>query len=42
MGACVEGIPIIVKDNEEIFYSEIWDLVNNTLIEERARNIFEI
>lgn len=42
MSACVESIPLIVKNETEFFYSEIWDLVNNTIIEERAREIFEL
>ena len=42
MSACVEGIPVIVKDDKEFFYGEIWDLVNNEIIDEKARKIFEI
>ncbi|MFW9770746.1 MAG: hypothetical protein ACFFFB_05830 [Candidatus Heimdallarchaeota archaeon] len=42
MSACVEGIPIIVKDDKEFFYAEIWDLVNNEIIEEKAKEIFEL
>jgi hypothetical protein len=42
MSACVEGIPIIVKDDKEFFYAEIWDLIQNDIIEEKANKIFEI
>lgn len=42
MSACVEGIPIIVKNDKDFFYAEIWDLVNNKIIEEKAREIFEL
>ena len=42
MSACVESLPLIVKDDKQFFYSEIWDLVNNTINETRARQIFEI
>jgi len=42
MSACVESIPLIVKNEREFFYSEIWDLVNNKIIEEKAKEIFEI
>jgi len=42
MSACVEGIPIIVKNEKDFFYAEIWDLVNNEIIEEKAQEIFEI
>jgi len=42
MSACVEGIPIIVKDEKEFFYAEIWDLVQNEIIEEKANKIFEL
>lgn len=42
MSACVESIPLIVKNDTKYYYSEIWDLVNNTIIEEKAREIFEL
>jgi len=42
MSACVESLPIIVKNDEEFFYGEVWDLVNNTIIEEKAKKVFEI
>jgi glutaredoxin len=42
MSACVEGIPIIVKNDKEFFYAEIWDLVNNEIIDQKARKIFGI
>ena len=28
--------------DKDFFYSEIWDLVNNTIIEQKAKEIFEI
>ena len=31
MGACVESIPLIVKNDTEFIYAEIWDLVNNSI-----------
>ena len=42
MSACVESIPLIVKNNTEFIYSEIWDLVNNKIVEEKAREIFDL
>lgn len=42
MSACVESIPLIVKNDKEFYYSEIWDLVNNSINEQRARKIFEL
>jgi len=42
MGACVEGIPLIVKDDKEFYYTEMWNLVKNELIEEKAKEIFEL
>jgi len=42
MSACVEGIPIIVKNDKEFFYAEIWDLVNNEIIDKKARKVFGI
>ncbi|MFX1494609.1 MAG: hypothetical protein ACFFBZ_10045 [Promethearchaeota archaeon] len=42
MSACVEGIPIIVKNDKDFFYGEIWDLVNNEIVEDKAREIFEL
>lgn len=42
MSACVESLPLIVKDDNEFFYGELWDLVNNEIIEEKACEIFGI
>ena len=42
MSACVESIPLIVKNDKDFFYSEIWDLVNNTILDDKAKEIFEI
>ena len=42
MSACVESLPLIVKNNKEFFYSEIWDLVNNKIIDEKGREVFEL
>jgi len=42
MSACVESLPLIVKNDKEFYYSEIWDLVNNTIVEEKAEEIFEV
>ncbi len=42
MSACVEGIPLIVKDDKDFYYSEIWNLVTNKIIEEKAKEIFEV
>jgi len=35
-------LPLIVKNDKEFFYSEIWDLVNNAIVEKKAKQIFEI
>ncbi|MBD3213757.1 MAG: hypothetical protein GF311_14195 [Candidatus Lokiarchaeota archaeon] len=40
MGACVESLPIVVKNEKEFHYGELWDLKNNKLVEERAKEIF--
>ena len=42
MSACVEGIPIIVKNNKDFYYAEIWDLVSNEIVEKKANEIFEL
>ena len=42
MSACVESLPLIVKNDDTFIYSEIWDLVNNKINEEKAREIFEL
>ncbi len=42
MAACVESLPIVVKNDKEFYYGELWDLVNNELIEEKAKTIFEL
>lgn len=42
MSACVESLPIVVKDGTEFFYGELWDLVNNELVEEKVRTIFGV
>lgn len=40
MGACVESLPIVVKNEEDFYYGELWDLKNNKLVEERAKEVF--
>ncbi|MGV9141501.1 MAG: hypothetical protein ACOC1X_01035 [Promethearchaeota archaeon] len=42
MSACVESLPIVVKNEEEFFYGELWDLKNNKINEERAQQVFEL
>ncbi|MBD3195710.1 MAG: hypothetical protein GF317_11675 [Candidatus Lokiarchaeota archaeon] len=42
MSACVESLPIVVEDDEKFYYGELWDLRNNMLNEERAREVFGI
>lgn len=42
MSACVESLPIVVKDDKDFYYGELWDLVKNELIEEKAYKIFEL
>ncbi|TXT56232.1 MAG: hypothetical protein BAJALOKI2v1_610023 [Promethearchaeota archaeon] len=42
MSACVESLPIVVKNEEEFFYGELWDLRNNKINEERAMEVFEL
>ena len=42
MSACVESIPVVVKDDDEIYYGALWDLKNNELNEEKAKEIFEV
>ncbi|TFF84358.1 MAG: hypothetical protein EU552_00640 [Promethearchaeota archaeon] len=40
MSACVESLPLIVKDDSNFYYGEVWDLVNNEINEEKAKEIF--
>lgn len=42
MSACVESLPIVVKNDEKFFYGELWNLVDNSINEERAKEVFEI
>lgn len=42
MSACVESLPIVVKDDKEFYYGELWDLKTNEIIEDKARKIFGI
>ncbi len=42
MSACVESIPIVVKNEKEFFYGELWNLVNNEINEDHAKEIFEL
>ena len=42
MAACVESLPIVVKNDKEFYYGELWELVNNEIIEEKAKVIFEL
>ena len=42
MSACVESLPIVVKNDKEFYYGELWDLVKNEIIEEKAKTIFEL
>ena len=38
---CVESTPIIVKNDKEYYYSEIWDNMQ-TVNEEKAKEIFDL
>jgi hypothetical protein len=42
MAACVESLPLIAKNDEDFYYGEIWDLVNNEIDEEKAKKVFEL
>jgi len=42
MSACVESLPIVVKNNKDIYYTELWDLVKNEINEEKAKKIFQL
>ena len=42
MSACVEDTPVIVKNDTEYYYGEIWDFSTETIIEEKAKEIFEV
>jgi hypothetical protein len=42
MSACVESLPIVVKNDKDIYYTELWDLVKNEINEEKAKKIFQI
>jgi hypothetical protein len=39
---CIEDTPVIIKNENQYFYGEIWDFTNNTLNEGKAKEIFEI
>jgi glutaredoxin len=39
---CVEDTPIIIKNDKEYFYAEIWDFETGKLLEDKAKKIFEI
>ena len=42
MSACVDSTPIIIKDEKEYIYGEIWDLQTGEIREEKATRIFGI
>lgn len=42
MSACVESIPLVVKNDEDFYYGELWNLVDNELNEKRAKEIFDL
>lgn len=42
MSQCVDSTPIIIKNNKEYYYGEIWDLETGEIREDKAKRIFEI
>ena len=42
IGGCVENTPIIVKNDKEYFYNEIWDEMMQSINEEKAKEVFEL
>ena len=42
MSACVEDTPVIIKNEKEYFYGEIWNFADETIVESKAKEIFEI
>ena len=42
MSACVESLPIVVKDEKEFYYTELWNLKTNEIAEEKAKLIFDL
>lgn len=39
---CVQDTPIIIKNDKEYYYGEIWNFETNAIIEDKAKKIFEI
>ena len=42
MSACVDTVPIIIKNDKEYYFGEIWDLQKDMIREEKANLIFDI
>ncbi|MFX1398925.1 MAG: hypothetical protein ACFFAS_17985 [Promethearchaeota archaeon] len=42
IGGCVENTPIVIKNEKEYFYSELWNEGMQSMNEKKAKEIFEI
>jgi glutaredoxin len=42
MSACIDSTPIIIKNDKEYYYGEIWDFQTGTIREDKAKRIFEV
>ena len=42
MSQCVDSTPIIIKNDKDYYYGEIWDFQTGAIREEKAKRIFEI
>ncbi|MFX1296223.1 MAG: glutaredoxin family protein [Promethearchaeota archaeon] len=42
MSACVDSTPIIIKNDKEYYYGEIWDFTIGFIREAKAKKIFEV
>lgn len=42
MSACVDTTPIIIKNDDDYYHGEIWDLQTGNIREDKAKRIFEI
>ena len=40
--AAIQDGKVVVKNDKEFYYGELWDLVKNEINEEKAKEIFEL
>ena len=42
MSACITDTPVIIKNDKEYFMGEIWDFNADKLLEDKAKQIFDV